>query len=74
MAAKTKSKSAQPSLTRQYKATVQLEAEAASLNWVAALGTAHQLTYCLEKIVIPINIRLLLEFDHNLPVKRASKQ
>jgi len=38
MAAKTKSP--QPSLTHQYKATVQLEAEAASLNWVAALATA----------------------------------
>ncbi len=29
-----------PSLTREYKATTQLEAEAASLNWVAALITA----------------------------------
>jgi len=38
MAAKTKTKSPQPSLTHQYKATVQLEAEAASLNWVAALA------------------------------------
>jgi regulator of protease activity HflC (stomatin/prohibitin superfamily) len=29
-----------PSITREYKATSQLEAEAASLNWVAALVTA----------------------------------
>ncbi|MBN2271924.1 MAG: slipin family protein [Sedimentisphaerales bacterium] len=38
MAAKTKTNSPQPSLVHQYKATVQLEAEAASLNWVAALA------------------------------------
>ena len=38
MAAKTKAKPPQPSLTHQYKATAQLEAEAASLNWVAALA------------------------------------
>ena len=38
MAAKSKTKSPQPSLTHQYKATVQLEAEAASLNLVAALA------------------------------------
>jgi hypothetical protein len=37
MAAKTKAQSPQPSLIHQYKATVQLEAEAASSNWVAAL-------------------------------------
>jgi len=37
MAAKTKTKSPEPSLIHQYKATVQLEAEAASLNLVAAL-------------------------------------
>ena len=37
MAAKNRTKSPQPSLIHQYKATAQLEAEAASLNWVAAL-------------------------------------
>jgi len=40
MAEKRKSKAVAPSLTREYKATTQLEAEAASLNWVAALATA----------------------------------
>ena len=38
MATKSKTKSPALSLTRQYKATAQLEAEAASLNWVAALA------------------------------------
>ncbi len=37
MTAKTKTKSPQPSHGHQFKATIQLEAEAASLNWVAAL-------------------------------------
>ena len=37
MAEKKEKKSVAPSLTREYKATTQLEAEAASLNWVAAL-------------------------------------
>jgi len=40
MAEKRKNKSALPGLAREYKATSQLEAEAASLNWVAALVTA----------------------------------
>jgi len=37
MAEKRNTKAAQPSLAREYKATTQLQAEAASLNWVAAL-------------------------------------
>ncbi len=40
MAEKRENKVAQSGLTREYKATTQLEAEAASLNWVAALATA----------------------------------
>ncbi len=40
MAEKKKSNRVLPSLTREYKATTQLEAEAASLNWVAALAAA----------------------------------
>ena len=40
MAAKIKMKSAPSSLTHEYKAMVQLESDAASLNWVAALVTA----------------------------------
>jgi regulator of protease activity HflC (stomatin/prohibitin superfamily) len=40
MALKGKTKGTQASLTREYKATTQLEAEAASLNWVAALVAA----------------------------------
>jgi len=40
MANKRKNKASLPGLTREYKATTQLEAEAASLNWVAALVTA----------------------------------
>jgi len=40
MAKKTEKKMAQQGLTREYKTTSQLEAEAASLNWVAALVTA----------------------------------
>lgn len=39
MAEKRKSKASLPGLTREYKATNQLEAEAASFNWVAALVT-----------------------------------
>ncbi len=39
MAEKRKTNVALPGLTREYKATTQLEAEAASLNWVAALVT-----------------------------------
>ena len=39
MARSRKTKTRAPSLTREYKATTQLEAEAASLNWVAALVT-----------------------------------
>jgi regulator of protease activity HflC (stomatin/prohibitin superfamily) len=39
MAKSSKSKVTQQSITREYKATSQLEAEAASLNWVAALVT-----------------------------------
>jgi len=38
MAEKTKTNVTQQSLSREYKATSQLEAEAASLNWVAALA------------------------------------
>ncbi|MBN1805083.1 MAG: slipin family protein [Sedimentisphaerales bacterium] len=37
---KKKDKVTEPALTREYKATTQLEAEAASLNWVAALVAA----------------------------------
>ncbi|MHC4510559.1 MAG: slipin family protein [Planctomycetota bacterium] len=40
MAEKRKTKVAPQSITREYKATSQLEAEAASLNWVAALLAA----------------------------------
>jgi uncharacterized membrane protein YqiK len=40
MAEKRKTKLSLSGLTREYKATTQLEAEAASLNWVAALVTA----------------------------------
>jgi regulator of protease activity HflC (stomatin/prohibitin superfamily) len=40
MTEKRKRKGAQVSLAREYKATTQLEAEAASLNWVAALVAA----------------------------------
>jgi len=40
MAEKRENKVTQSGLTREYKATTQLEAEAASLNWVAALVTA----------------------------------
>jgi hypothetical protein len=39
MAEKNKSKITFPSLAREYKATAQLQAEAASLNWVATLVT-----------------------------------
>ena len=40
MAEKRENKVAQSGLTREYKATTQLEAEAASLNWVAVLAAA----------------------------------
>jgi len=40
MAEKRENKVAQSGLAREYKATTQLEAEAASLNWVAALAAA----------------------------------
>jgi regulator of protease activity HflC (stomatin/prohibitin superfamily) len=40
MAKKREAKAVPPSLAREYKATTQLEAEAASLNWVAALAAA----------------------------------
>ncbi|MBN2312365.1 MAG: slipin family protein [Sedimentisphaerales bacterium] len=40
MTEKRKSKATLPSLTHEYKATTQLQAEAASLNWVAALVAA----------------------------------
>ena len=40
MAEKKTTKTALPSIIRQYKAATQLEAEAASLNWVAALVSA----------------------------------
>ena len=40
MAKKGNSRSILPGLTREYKATTQLEAEAASLNWVGALAAA----------------------------------
>ena len=40
MAKKREKESVLPNLTREYKVTTQLEAEAASLNWVAALVTA----------------------------------
>ena len=40
MAQKSRTKAPAPSLAREYKATTQLQAEAASLNWVAALVTA----------------------------------
>jgi len=40
MAENSKTKITSQNITREYKATSQLEAEAASLNWVAALVTA----------------------------------
>ena len=40
MTEKSKNKFTSQSLSREYKATTQLEAEAASLNWVAALVAA----------------------------------
>jgi len=40
MAEKRKSKIALPSVAREYKATAEMHAQAASLNWVAALATA----------------------------------
>jgi len=45
MARKTRTRAAEPApcLTREYKATAQLEAEAVSLNWVAALVAVGEL-------------------------------
>jgi regulator of protease activity HflC (stomatin/prohibitin superfamily) len=43
MARSNKTKAPAPKLTREYKATTQLEAEAVSLNWVAALAAASAL-------------------------------
>ncbi len=53
MAEKRRSKVNAPSLTRQYKATTQLEAEAASLNWVAALVMAVVLLVglCINRLI-----------------------
>ncbi|MHC4561053.1 MAG: slipin family protein [Planctomycetota bacterium] len=53
MAEKTKTNVTSQSLTREYKATSQLEAEAASLNWVAALVTAVVVLAgaCLNRLI-----------------------
>ncbi len=53
MAQKRRTKVTQASLTREYKATTQLEAEAASLNWVAALVTVAVLlaAFVLNRLV-----------------------
>ena len=53
MAKKTEKKVAQQGLTREYKTTTQLEAEAASLNWVAALVTAVVVLAgaCLNRLI-----------------------
>jgi regulator of protease activity HflC (stomatin/prohibitin superfamily) len=50
---KKKEKNTEPGLTREYKATTQLEAEAASLNWVAALVTAIVVLAgaCLNRLI-----------------------
>ena len=53
MAEKRKNKITSQSITREYKATSQLEAEAASLNWVAALVTAVVVLAgaCLNRLI-----------------------
>jgi regulator of protease activity HflC (stomatin/prohibitin superfamily) len=53
MAKNSNSKVTQQSLAREYKATSQLEAEAASLNWVAALVTAVVVLAgaCLNRLI-----------------------
>jgi len=53
MAKNSKSKVTQQSLAREYKATSQLEAEAASLNWVAALVTVLVVLAgaCLNRLI-----------------------
>ncbi len=53
MASNQRTRLTSPSLTREYKATTQLEAEAASLNWVAALATAVVVTAgaCLNRLI-----------------------
>ena len=53
MAEKRKTNVTPQSLSREYKATSQLEAEAASLNWVAALVTAAVVLAgaCLNRLV-----------------------
>jgi len=66
MAEKRKNKSTLPGLAREYKATSQLEAEAASLNWVAALVTAAVVLAgaCLNRLVEgtwePVNIYIAI--------------
>jgi len=66
MAEKRKNKSALPGLAREYKATSQLEAEAASLNWVAALVTAAvvvagaSLNRLVEGTWEPVNIYIAI--------------
>ncbi|HUT45495.1 MAG TPA: slipin family protein [Sedimentisphaerales bacterium] len=53
MAEKRKTNFTQQSVTREYKATAQLEAEAASLNWVAALAAAVVVLAgaCLNRLI-----------------------
>ncbi len=53
MAQKRRTKVTHASLTREYKATTQLEAEAASLNWVATLATVAVLlaAFVLNRLV-----------------------
>jgi regulator of protease activity HflC (stomatin/prohibitin superfamily) len=53
MAKKIKNEVAELGLTREYKTTTQLEAEAASLNWVATLVTAVVVLIgaCLNRLV-----------------------
>jgi len=53
MAEKRENMVVQSSLVREYKATTQLEAEAVSLNWVAALAAAVVLLAgaCLNRLV-----------------------
>ena len=53
MAEKRRTKVTLPSLTREYKTTTQLQAEAASLNWVAALVTVAVLlaAFVLNRLV-----------------------
>ncbi len=66
MAEKRKNKASLQGLTREYKATSQLEAEAASLNWVAALVAViviligFLLNRLIEKTWEPENIYIVI--------------